>query len=103
MGGQPKVIVRREIDDLPVVVSRVRLLLALQHAQPAIEALGLQRFQLGGEKGQRIGARCVSHRSPVRPALLATLNGNAWNIRTQKWSAENPGARGSSIRRASNG
>ena len=49
MRRQPEIVVRRQIDDRLVIEGRVRLGLAVEHAQLAIEALLLQRFRARAE------------------------------------------------------
>ena len=47
MRRQPEVVVRREVDDLPVVDRRLRLLLVVEDAEMAVEALRFERVELG--------------------------------------------------------
>ena len=64
MRRQPEVVVRREVDDLPIVERRRRLLLVVEDAEMAVQALLLQRIELGGEVGERIGR---GQRQPREP------------------------------------
>src|SRR5688572_6162943 len=54
MRGQPKVVVRRQIDDRLVVEGSVSFRPAVQHPQPAIEALLLERLEFVTQECKRI-------------------------------------------------
>ena len=54
MGVEPEVVVRAQRDDLAPVDDAAALLLALDHAQPPIQALRLQLLDLGVEEGERV-------------------------------------------------
>ena len=72
---QTEVVVRRQVDDRAAVDRGARLLLVVEHAQPAIEALVAQRLELGREIAERIlahrasigVARCSAEEQDQRP------------------------------------
>ncbi len=57
MRREAEIVVRREVDDLPAVESRLRLLLAAQDTEAAVEAVALQIVQGVVEELERIGGR----------------------------------------------
>ncbi len=61
MGGQPKVVVGGQVDDLLAVESADRRLLVVEHAQLEIGALLLEVVELIGKEGERISAGCCCH------------------------------------------
>ena len=72
--GQAEIVVRGEVDDRAVVDRGVRRLLAVEHAQPAIETLLAQRVQLVVEVAERIRShrRASIAAGRLKPAFRPT-------------------------------
>src|SRR5262249_31067223 len=54
---EAEVVVRRQVDDVPVVNESRRLLLVIKDPETPVQALFLERVELGGEVTERIATR----------------------------------------------
>jgi hypothetical protein len=66
VGGQAKIVVRGQVDDLLAVEGADRGLLVFEHPQLEVRAPGLEFVELVGEIRKRVGAGSNRHERPHR-------------------------------------